>query len=646
MPFFIVIIENVFYDLYEKALDFRRKRLAPDAGAEFLCYNEILLRNSDRQKRLRNRGHYMKSNSGLKNIFQKLYALLDKKQKITFGVILVIMIVSAALSQLTPKAVGWLTDDILQQNQVNFLEVIPLLVLILIINVANELIKILRRILVEDTATKTEKKGRSMVILSLLKAPLSYFKNNMTGNIHGRLNRCLEGTVKLEKLMFMDFAPAIFNSIAAIAVIFTTLPAILALPMMLVIPIGTAIVFRQISTQRGIRVELLETKSAMDGTIVELLNGIEVIRITDSIRQEEERFDRKSEFLRKKEMRHHLQMAKYDSLKFVNEAVFTVLMIGISTYLAFKNIITIGDVLTAYLCFAQLIKPLEELHRILDELSECLVLAEDFFKMAEIPNDFSYLPSVCGKGEGADPSGMVDIRNLKFSYEDGETVIENISIQIPKGKFFGIAGPSGCGKSSLIKAICRLEKCQGTVFLDGRNIDSLSREDISRIIALVPQNPFLIAGTIYDNICYGLDREVSESEVREAVRKACLSEFAESLPEKLNTVISEGGGNLSGGQKQRIAIARIFLRKPKILILDEATSALDNTSEKYIQTEIEKLKAENHMTILSIAHRLTTLQNCDEIIVMDKGQIAQTGTFTELLGQEGIFSDMYYGKLK
>lgn len=584
---------------------------------------------------------------GLKNIFQKLYALLDRKQKRNFLIIIIIMMVSAALSQMTPKAVGWLTDDILRQDQVNFMKVIPLLVLILVINVVNELIKILRRIMVEDTATKTEKKGRGMVILSLLKAPLSYFKNNMTGNIHGRLNRCLEGTVKLEKLMFMDFAPAIFNSIAAIVVIFTTLPVILALPMMLVIPIGMAIVFRQISTQRGIRVELLETKSAMDGTIVELLNGIEVIRITDSIRLEEERFDRKSEFLRRKEMKHHLQMAKYDSLKFINEAVFTVLMIGISTYLAFRNVITIGDVLTAYLCFAQLIKPLEELHRILDELSECMVLAEDFFRMVEIPNDFSYLPLPEQKTGTAMVSGeMVDIRGVSFSYENGDTVLDCINISIPQGMFIGIAGPSGCGKSSLIKAVCRLEKCEGDIFVDGKNLRNLSRTDISHVIALVPQNPFLVAGTIYDNICYGLDREVSEAEVREAVRKACLSEFIESLPEKLQTILAEGGSNLSGGQKQRIAIARVFLRKPKILILDEATSALDNTSEKHIQIEIEKLKDENQMTIISIAHRLTTLQNCDRILVMDKGVIVQTGTFNELVGQKGIFSDMYYGRLK
>ena len=139
----------------------------------------------------------------------------------------------------------------------------------------------------------------------------------MTGNIHGRLNRCLEGTVKLEKLIFMDFAPAIFNSIAAIIVIFVTLPVYLTLLTLLVIPIGIAIVFRQISTQKGIRIELLETKASMDGSIVELLNGIEVIRMSDSNAIEERRFDDKSEFLRNKEMKHHLQMAKYDSFKFL-----------------------------------------------------------------------------------------------------------------------------------------------------------------------------------------------------------------------------------------------------------------------------------------------------------------------------------------
>ncbi len=586
-------------------------------------------------------------NESIKNILKKLYKILTKKQKISFLIIVLIMIISAGLTQITPKAIGWLTDDILTQSEIAFSKVIPFLILILIVNVANEVIKIVRRVMVEDTATRTEKQARGMVIKSLLMAPLSYFRENMTGNIHGRMNRCLEGTVKLEKLLFMDFAPAIFNSIAAIITIFITLPFVLALPMMLVIPIGIFIVFKQINSQKGIRVELLESKSQMDGTIVELINGIEVIRISDSVDFETNRFDNKSEFLRKKEMKHHKAMALYDCLKFVNQAFFTVLIIGISTYLATKNIISVGAVLTAYLCFNQLIKPLEELHRIFDELSECTVLATDFFKMVEIPNDFSY-SEISDKKEKIDIKPVVQIKDLMFYYnEDKDKIIlNNFNLSIDRGMFLGIAGPSGCGKSSLIKAICKLEKGYGTIIIDSKDISSLNRKDISEIIALVPQSPFLIAGTIYENICYGIDRKVSIEEVEEAAKKAYIYDYINELPDKFNSVISEGGNNLSGGQRQRIAIARIFLRKPKILILDEATSALDNTSEKHIQTEIEKLQKENNTTIISIAHRLTTLKNCDKIIVLNKGKIEEDGKYDELIEKGGIFSDMYYGKLK
>ena len=586
-------------------------------------------------------------NNSLKKVLKKLYGLLNRRQKITFIIIILIMIISAGLTQITPKAIGWLTDDILNKNEVAFQKVIPFLLLILVVNVVNEVIKIARRVMVEDTATRTEKNARGMVIKSLLMAPLSYFRENMTGNIHGRMNRCLEGTVKLEKLLFMDFAPAIFNSIAAIITIFATLPVVLALPMMLVIPIGVFIVFKQINSQKGIRVELLESKSQMDGTIVELINGIEVIRISDSVDFETNRFNEKSEFLRKKEMKHHKAMALYDCLKFINQAFFTVLIIGISTYLATKNIISVGSVLTAYLCFNQLTTPLEELHRIFDELSEATVLATDFFNMVEIPNDFSYRRLEKGKKYDKTDS-IIQIKDLNFYYNEdkNKVILNNFNLDIKEGMFLGIAGPSGCGKSSLIKSICKLEKADGLVLVDSKDLKSLSRKDISKIIALVPQSPFLIAGTIYENICYGIDRDVDIKEVEEAAKKAYIYDYITELPDKFNSMVSEGGNNLSGGQRQRIAIARIFLRKPKILILDEATSALDNTSEKHIQNEIEKLQKANNTTIISIAHRLTTLKNCDKIIVINKGKIEESGKYDELIEKEGIFKDMYYGKLK
>ena len=538
-------------------------------------------------------------------------------------------------------------ENVLNVNGVTFEKVVPFLILILVVNVGNEIIKIIRRVMVEDVATRTEKKARGMVIKSLLMAPLSYFRKNMIGNIHGRMNRCLDGTIKLEKLLFMDFAPAIFNSVAAIITIFLTLPITLALPMLMVIPIGVTIVLAQINSQRGIRVELLERKSSMDGTIVELINGIEVIRICDSVDFETNRFDTKSEFLRNKEMKHHKAMALYDCLKFINQAVFTVLIIGISTYLATKGIISVGAVLTAYLCFNQLTKPLEEFHRIFDEVSECTILASDFFEMVEIPNDFSYLDTKRELNNEVTDE-IINIRNLSFHYSEDKDklILKDFNIDIEKGMYLGIAGPSGCGKSSLIKSICKLEKADGTIILDDTNIDNLNRKDISNIIALVPQSPFLIAGTIYENITYGINREVSIEEVEEAAKKAYILDYIEELPEKFDTLISEGGNNLSGGQRQRIAIARIFLRKPKILILDEATSALDNTSEKHIQSEIEKLQKENNTTIIAIAHRLTTLKNCDRIIVLNKGKIEESGKYDELIEKEGIFSDMYYGKLK
>ena len=579
-------------------------------------------------------------------IYSKIFHMLTKRQKLNFILIIVIMIISALLTQLLPLSIGSLTDDVLSSEELSFLNVLPFLGFILIITITNEIIKVIRRLLVEDTSTRFEKTARTKAISSLLHAPLDYFKENMTGNIHGKLNRSLEGTTKLLKLMFMDFAPAIFNGLAAIVVIFTKLPITLALLMLLVIPIGIIIVFRQITTQRGIRVELMNEKSNMDGTIVELINGIEVIRIVNNAENETNRFDNTSEYLRKKEMKHHKAMALYDCLKFINEAVFTVLVIGVSAYLAGEKIISVGTVLTAYLSFTQLTTPLRELHRIFDELSESTVLAEEYFKIINLPKDFSYKIINHQKVRNS-KLPMISINKLNFKYKNSSKyIIKELDLNINKGEFIGIAGPSGCGKSSLIKVISKLEKGEGNIKIDGIDINKLTREDIADKIALVPQSPFLISATIKENVCYGINREVTEEEIKEACQKAFIDDYIESLPDKYETIVQEGGSNLSGGQRQRIAIARIFLRKPSILILDEATSALDNTTEKHIEKAIERLQKENNITILSIAHRLSTLENCDNILVLDKGKIVEQGKYQELINTPGIFQDMYNGVLK
>lgn len=579
-----------------------------------------------------------------RKIWKSIFALLPRKQKSGFFLILLILAVSAVLSQLTPLAIGYLTDHVLAGQNASFASVAPILLAILVVNIVNELIKVARRLIVEDTATQAEKTARQRAALSLLMAPLSYFRAHMTGNIHGRLNRSLEGTVKLIKLMFMDFAPAVTTGLAAVVTIFAQLPASVACLVVLVIPVGTFIVLRQIGTQKGIRVELMDTKADMDGAMVELLGGIETIRALDSAQTEGARIEARSEQLRKKEMRHHRAMAFYDCLKFVNEAFFSVLVIGLSVLLASRGAITVGTVLTAYLCFTQLTGPLRELHRILDEFSECVVLANDYFQLSDLPLDFSYQDEGASKAQ-TPRDNSVTLKDVRFAYPEKpeQLILNDIVLAIPPGKFIGIAGPSGCGKSSLIKVIDKLEEAQGEVLLGGVPLDSLSRTVLAENVALVPQAPFLIADTVYHNICYGMKREVSPKEVREAARKANIAADIEQLEGGYQFVLAEGGTNLSGGQRQRIALARIFLKKPRILILDEATSALDNTSEKRIQAEIEKMKEECGTTVLSIAHRLSTLQNCDEIIVMDKGCIVQRGTYRELESAPGLFRDMALG---
>lgn len=577
-------------------------------------------------------------------IGKKLFQLLPRKQKTGFVLILLILAVSAVLSQITPLAIGYLTDHVLAGPAEGFLSVFPILGGILLVNVINEVLKVARRLMVEDAATQAEKRARQRAADSLLLAPMSYFRSHMTGNIHGRLNRSLEGTVKLIKLLFMDFAPAVSTGLAAVVTIFLQLPVSVACLVILVIPAGTAIVFRQISTQKGIRVELMETKADMDGAMVELLGGMETIRTLDSAGAEGERIGARSEKLRKKEMRHHRAMAFYDCLKFINEAVFSVLVIGISVFLASRQIITVGTVLTAYLCFTQLTGPLRELHRILDEFSECVVLADDYFRLLDLPVDFSYRE---GEAQTDHAAGDKDIflRHVNFAYPEkaDREVLTDINLYIPSGTFLGIAGPSGCGKSTLIRVLDKLEQAGGEICIGGKPLSSFSREALADMIALVPQTPFLIADTVEHNICYGMKRPVPLEEVKEAARKANMADEIEKLPGAYDFRLSEGGKNLSGGQRQRIALARIFLRKPRILILDEATSALDNTSEKRIQAEIEKMNERDKTTVISIAHRLTTLRNCHELIVMERGRIVQRGTFLELENQPGLFRDMARG---
>ena len=230
----------------------------------------------------------------------------------------------------------------------------------------------------------------------------------------------------------------------------------------------------------------------------------------------------------------------------------------------------------------------------------------------------------------------ISINNMAFRYDDSDDVIKNINLKISKGKHIGICGPSGSGKSTIIKLLTRFyDATEGSIEIDGIDIKDLTMKSLRKIIGVVEQNPFLFNDTILNNIRFG-NPSATDLDVYEAAKKANIHEFVLSLKDGYNSMIGKNGIKLSGGQRQRIAIARLFLQNPDIIIFDEATSALDNTCENIVMESIDKLSDDK--TVIIIAHRLTTIESCDEILVVDNHKIVERGNHEYL---ESLHSKYY-----
>ncbi len=238
-----------------------------------------------------------------------------------------------------------------------------------------------------------------------------------------------------------------------------------------------------------------------------------------------------------------------------------------------------------------------------------------------------------------DVTGKVEFKNIDFNYKERDPILNKFNLNIAAGKTIGIVGPTGSGKSTIIKLLLRLyELKSGEIKLDGNKIDSINLKDLRRCIALVSQDVYLFHGTVEENIAYG-NQQATKDQIQNAAKLAEASEFIENLPFKYQTLVGERGQKLSGGQRQRIALARAILKNAPILILDEATAAVDNETEAAIQRSL--LKITKNRTTIVIAHRLSTVRHADEIVVLVKGKIVESGTHEILLKQNGAYSDLW-----
>src|SRR3989344_456879 len=568
--------------------------------------------------------------------FKRTVGLMERSEKAMLALASFLMLATGVLTNLPAVILGRLVDNLIGLKDIQFSQATPFIGLIVVIILLREILTVIRKYLVENIATQTEKKQTVAVIERLLKTDIAVVNRKQIGSLHGRIFRSIQGMVRVIKLGFLDFFPVFFSALAAVAIAVSQKP-LLASVMILVIPTGVLLIVKQVASQKGIRVALLRGKEKIDGAVIEMLGGLETVRVANTTANEVEKVETVAEDLRRQEIKHHIYMALFDSGKYLNEGFFYILVVSLSILFSAQGVISRGDILVYSILFLSITGPLREIHRILDEAHESSIRVNDLYDLLNQPRDISFQ---AGSKErfASNNTNAIEISKLSFKYENSP-VLQDINFVIKNGEKIGIAGASGCGKSTLIKILLRLvHGYAGKVEVFGKNLDTMDRKEIADRIAYVPQKTHIFSGSIRENIVYGCEREnIGDDDVVRAAKLANLYEEIENSLGGLSGRVAENGNNLSGGQKQRLAIARLILKSPELLILDEATSALDNTNETKIQRNIEQLFKDK--TTITIAHRLTTLKNTDRIFVFELGKIVQEGTFDELAERKGLFQD-------
>lgn len=322
--------------------------------------------------------------------------------------------------------------------------------------------------------------------------------------------------------------------------------------------------------------------------------------------------------------------------------LFEYLTIVILIYLVTKNTITVAVAVALYSYRSTVLTNL--MGTVSSLLEECKGFNISCNRVFEIINNRKYKKEVFGTKHLDSIVGNFEFKNVSFSYDNTNNVLNKLNLKIKENKTYGIVGKSGEGKTTMFNLLCKLyDNQEGKILLDGIDIKELDEESIRGNITIISQNPYIFNLSIKDNLKL-VKSDITDDEIKKACRLACLDDFINGLPKGYDTVVGEGGVNLSGGQRQRLAIARALVQKTKIILFDEATSALDNETQNKIQEAINNLK-ENY-TIVIIAHRLSTIMNCDNIFFMQNGNIINEGTHNKLLKECKSYKELYEYEIK
>lgn len=466
--------------------------------------------------------------------------------------------------------------------------------------------------------------------------PLSYFDDNKTGTIMSRIINDLMDVSELAHHGPED----LFLSIVMLVGSFIVMGSIYMPLTLIIYSLLPFMVFFALKKQKKMKDAFAASKKEVgevNATLENSISGIRVSKAYTNSQREKELFERgNSRFVGARSLAYKA-MAEFYSGMNLGMDVLRVAMYVAGGLFVFYGKIDIADFTAFSLYISLFISPIERLVGFIEQYQNGMTGFRRFVEIMDCKPE-SDKP---GASLLENVKGDVSFENVSFSYPDGKKVLDGLSFDIEAGKTLALVGPSGGGKTTICHLIPRFyEVCGGRITIDGHDTRDVTLESLRKNIGIVSQDVFLFDSTIYDNIAYGCP-DATREQIERASELANISDYIASLPEGYDTLVGERGVRLSGGQKQRIAIARVFLKNPPILILDEATSALDNVTEMLIQKSLSELC--RGRTTIVVAHRLTTVKNADEILVITDDGIAERGTHTGLLEYGGIYAGLWRG---
>lgn len=569
------------------------------------------------------------------SIFKKFTQYYKPYRGIFYLDMLCALVVSA-VDVAFPQILNWLVKGYYAQGARVILRALPWIALALL---TMEIIRLICQYYITSwghiMGARMESDMRQDLFDHFQRLSFSYYDKNNTGDLMSRLVSDLFDISELA-----HHGPEnILLSLLKITGSFI-LMMMINVPMTLILMVVTVImVIFSIDQNKKMRAVFFDNRkkiSLVNSRVQDSLSGIRVVKSFGNEDLEREKFSESNEQFLDSKVANYRRMGSFRAgTSFFEGMLFITVLVTGGLFIA-NGSLRLGDLAVYALYINIIINPIDVLIEFTEQFQKGYSGFRRFIEILDTDPDISDNP---GAKDIGIVNGEIEYRDVSFSYDSNSTVLDRIQIHIDPGKTVALVGPSGGGKTTLCSLLPRFyDVDHGAVLIDGKDVRTVKLKSLRNAIGIVQQDVYMFGGTIRENIAYGKPNATME-EIMEAAKRANIHDFIMSLEDGYDSFVGERGTRLSGGQKQRIAIARVFLKNPKILILDEATSALDNESERHIQVALEEL-AKDRTTII-IAHRLSTIRNADEIIVIGDEGIKERGTHQTLLEQNGLYAQYY-----